>query len=158
MSSTDAHRIVIKGTGIRYEALANAALTPGHLLYLLSTGKVAVHATAAGNAEKMFAVEDDLQGNDIDDAYSSGDLVQYEIMPRGNEVYALLSNGQSVAIGDPLESAGDGTLRKHVPDIDSASDTETIYAEAIVGYAMEAVDMSGSSGVDPSGRIRVRIN
>ncbi|OQX08805.1 MAG: hypothetical protein BWK76_23115, partial [Desulfobulbaceae bacterium A2] len=77
MSSTDAHRIVIKGTGIRYEALANAALTPGHLLYLLSTGKVAVHATAAGNAEKMFAVEDDLQGNDIDDAYSSGDLVQY---------------------------------------------------------------------------------
>ncbi len=153
-----AKTITLKGTGMQEEALANAAgVKPGHLLYLMSTGKVAVHPTAGGNAEKMFAIEDELQGNGIDDAYAISNLVQYKIMERGSWVNAILKNGENVAIGDPLESAGNGELQKHTPDVDSAADVETIYGLGIVGYAIAAVNMSGSSGVDPSGRIAVRI-
>jgi len=152
-----AKTITLKGQGFQEEAIANAAITPGHLVKILSTGKMAVHATAGGNAEKAFAIEDELQGRGIDTAYDANTRMQYKVYERGAWVNALLANGQNVAIGDPLESAGDGTLQKHVPDIDSASDTETIYAENIVGYAMQAVNMSGSSAVDPSPRIAVRI-
>lgn len=143
--------IVVKGEGIRFEALANAGITPGHLVEIMSTGKMRVHATAGGNAEKAFAVEDDIQGNNIDHAYSADDLVQYEIFRPGDVVLAMLANGQNVAIGDKLESSGTGTLTKY------AADSQDPYEDTIVGVAMEAVNMSDSSLADPSGRIKVRI-
>ena len=146
--------IIIKGLGVRNEAIANAAITPGHLVELMSTAKVRVHATAGGaGVERAFAVEDDLQGNDIADAYSAGDMVQYNIMLPGDEVYALLANGENASIGSKLESAGDGTLRV----VDTDTSVGTIAIQSQVAVALEAVDMSGSSGADPSGRIKVRI-
>lgn len=151
-----AKTIVLKGRGIRSEAIANAAITPGHLVEEMSTGKVKVHATAGGNAEKAFAVEDDCQGQIISHAYVADEKVQYEVFGPGCEVNALIADEQDIDIGDPLESAGDGTLQKHVPAAtdDSAA---TFYAQGIIGYAREAVDMSGSSAEDPSGRCRIRI-
>lgn len=138
---------------IREEYVAAAAITPGHLVELASTGKVQVHSSAGENTLPMFAVEDELQGNGIADAYSADDQVQVWIPTRGDQVYGLLANGQNVAIGAFLESAGDGTLQEHTPDGSSV----TIYSNQIVGVALEAVDMSDSSGADPSGRIKVRI-
>lgn len=157
-----AKTIVLKGRGIRNEAIANAAITPGHLVELMSTGKIRVHATAGGNAEKAFAVENDLVGDVISEAYDAADRVQYEVFGPGCEVNALIKDGQNIAIGDPLESAGDGTLQKHVPDTeaifaDSSADPSKIYTQCIIGYAMEAVNMSGSSAADPTGRCRARI-
>jgi hypothetical protein len=152
------HRtITIMGEPVRKEAIANAAITPGHLIYELSTGKVAVHAVSGGNAQTMFALEDELQGKEISQAYSSGDQVLYGVFRRGDEVNALLANGQNVAIGAALESNGDGTLKAHTPVDLEDSDPGDSYTRSIVGYAKEAVDMSGSSGEDPSGRIRVEI-
>jgi hypothetical protein len=139
------------------EYVANAAITPGHLIELMSTGKVRVHATEGGNVLPMFALESELEGEGITDAYAADDQVQCWIPTRGDQVYALLANGENVVIGDLLSSKGDGTLKKYVAQIDSASDTETILPEPIVAVALEAVDMSGSSGVDPTGRIEVRI-
>jgi len=155
MADTRAKTIILIGEGIRKERVANAAITPGHLVEVMTTGKLRVHATAAANAQKAFAIEDDMQGKTIDDAYAANAIVQYEVMQRGAEVNALIANGQTIAIGDPLESAGDGTLQKHVPDFDSGG--QAIYENAIVGYAMAAVDMSGSSAVDPTGRCPVEI-
>lgn len=143
--------IVLKGHGARNEAVANAAITPGHLVELMSTGKVRAHAGAGLSAEKAFAVEDDLQGKDIADAYSTSDNVQYNIMLPGDEVYALLADGETAVIGSKLESAGDGTLRV----VDTDSSAATIEVGSIVGVAVEAVDLSNSAVA--TGRITVRI-
>jgi len=155
MAATNAKTIILIGRGIRKERVANAAITPGHLVEVMTTGKLRVHATAAGNAQKAFAVEDDMQGKSITDAYVANTRVQYEVMERGAEINAIIANGQTIAIGDPLESAGDGTLQKHVPDVDSGG--EAIFENAIVGYAMAACDMSGSDAADPSGRCPVEV-
>lgn len=143
---------------ITNERTANAAITPGHLIELMSTDKVRVHATAGGNvAPVMFAVEDDLQGNGIDDAYAATDRVKYIVPRAGDEINAILANGQTAAIGSLLESAGDGTLRVYTADVADSTAT-TIYPRAIVGVAQEALDLSGSSGADPaSSRIRTQI-
>jgi hypothetical protein len=140
--------VVVKGLGVRYEAITSAAVTPGHLVVLESTGKIKAHATSDGWAEKAFAVENDLQGENISTAYSSGDLAQYEIMTAGCVVNALIKNGEAIAIGDKLISAGDGTLKEASSEIDF---------DSIIGVAVEACDMSGSSAVDPSNRCLVRI-
>lgn len=132
-------------------------ITPGHLVQITSGSLVQKHADAAKNVFPLFAVEDELQGKSIDDAYAASTPVQVWVPGRGDIVYALLKNGENVVIGDFLESAGDGTLQKHVPDVDNSTDIGTIYSAAIVGVALEAVDMSGSSGADPSGRIQVMI-
>ena len=133
-----------------------AAVTPGHLLELTSAGLVQKHATAGGNVlPPMFAVEDELQGRGIDTAFANSSKIQCWIPQRGDMVYALLADGQNVAIGDPLESAGDGTLQAHVADVDNSADVTTIYGNAIIAIAVEAVDLSNSASA--VGRIIVRI-
>lgn len=159
MADTAYKTIVLEGENlVTREALANAAITPGHLVELMSTGKLRVHANAAQNAMPMFAVEDDLQGNDITTAYSANNIAKYVIPRRGDVVYALLADGQNAAIGNFLESAGDGTLQVHTEDIAESAEAQTIYTMPIVAQAIEAVDMSDSSGGDPTtARIKVRI-
>jgi len=133
-----------------------AAITPGHLLELDSAGLVKKHSVPGGNVlPAMFAVEDELQGRGIDTAFANSSKLQCWIPTRGDMVYALLKDGENVAIGAALESAGDGTLQAHVPDVDSASDVTTIYGHAIVAVAVEAVDLSDSA--TEVGRIIVRI-
>lgn len=152
--------IILKGDGIRKEAKCTGAVTPGMLVEKLSTGNIRPHALAAGNAQRAFAIEDDLQGKTIADVYATTTLVQYEVLPPGAEVLAILNDGENVAIGDPLESAGNGKLRKHVPDIDinSSSASSTVYTAPIVAWAMEAKDMSDSSAADPDPKFAVELN
>jgi hypothetical protein len=151
------HTIKIKKyADIIEEWIASAAITPGHLVEVINSAgspRVRVHATAGGNAIPMFALEDEMQGGGIDDAYTAAYPVQVWIAGRGDEVNALLLDGETVVVGDFLESAGDGTLQKHVAD---SAGVGTLSLQ-IVAIAMESVDMSGSSGVDPTGRIKVKI-
>ena len=139
------------------EYVAAAAITPGHFVELASATTVQVHSTAGGNILPMVAIENALEGEGIADAYAADDRVRCWIPQRGDEVYGLLSDGESVSVGDFLESAGDGTLQKHVVDSFSASESVVVSGNQIVAQALEAVDMSDSSGADPSGRIKVRI-
>ncbi len=160
MADTRSKTILLLGDVIYKEAKATAAtIKPGHLIEKVSAGTVQKHATAGGNSQKMFAYENEGIGGTIDTEYAASTLVKYIIPVRGAEVNAILANGENVAIGDFLESAGGGELRKHDPilNANSSGDTAVIYPEAIVGIAMQAVDMSGSSAVDPSGRIAVEI-
>jgi len=136
--------ITIKGQGVRNERIANATIKPGALVELMSTGKLRAHATAGGNAQTAFAVEDDLQGKGIGDNYAADAKVQYNIFAPGDQVYAWLANGQDVAVGDFLESAGGGEFRAFTSGVP-------------VAVAVEAVDMSDSDGADPSGRIIVEV-
>jgi len=143
-----------------YDAVA--AITPGMLIELTSAGEVQAHSTAAGNALPMFALENELEGEGIGDAYAEDDKVSCWIPGRGDQVLGILADEQDVAIGDFLESAGDGYLQKHVSD--EASAGEAIPSNVVVGIALEAIDLSGSSGeesenadLDYNKRIKVRI-
>lgn len=123
--------ILLKGRGIRKEAVAGGTITPGHLLNINSSGQLVVHATAAGPVAPLFAVENDLVGKGITDNYSANDYVQAEYLYCGCEVYALVAAGATaITRGDLLESAGDGTLR--------VRGTGTAVAQAL-----ESVDNSG---------------
>lgn len=133
------------------EMVAAAAITPGHLVEMDSDGKAAVHSDEDQNALPMFALEDELQGETITDAYSENDQVPVWIPTRGDQVYAILAESENVAIGDFLSSAGDGTLKKHVEDAESAG-LLTVYGKQIIGQAIEAVHADGATA-----RIKVRI-
>jgi len=140
-----------------YTATA-VAITPGMLLELASASTVQAHSTAGGNAFPMFALEDEMQGDGIDDAISASAKVQCWIPGRGDIVYALVLDGNSIAVGDFVESGADGYVQKHVADDAESSDaTVTVYPNQIIGQAIEAVNMSNSSTVDPSNRIQIRI-
>lgn len=137
--------------GRKAEYKAAGGITPGHLLQISSAGAV-VHAVAGGNCYPLFAIENDLVGNDINDAYTSGQQIQAVWAGKGTQLNALIADGENIAIGDLLESNGAGRLRKHVLD-----STGIYYTKNIIAVAEEACDMSGSAGVDPSGRCLVTI-
>lgn len=146
--------VILKGDPIRKEGIAHAAITPGHLLNFYTDGTLQAHATAGGNAAPRFAVEEDFVGDDITTAYAAGDQVQYIVARPGDEVYAILTTSQTIKKGDALESAGDGTLRKHTAQAvaESGSASYTIYTDAVVGYAAE--DLTTTSA---AARIRVEV-
>lgn len=148
--------IAIVGTPFVKEYVANAAITPGHLCELMSTGKARVHATAGGSAQTMFALEDDNLGGEIGTAYTSANVARFGIFRPGDEVFGILADGQTAVIGSFLESAGDGTLNVYSEDSGVVSGAE-LADHSIIGVALEAVDMSDSAGADPSPRIRFEV-
>jgi len=137
------------------EYTAASTIIPGELIELISAGTVRPHATEGGNALPMFAVEDALQGNGIDDTYASGDKVQCWIPTRGDIVNAILEDGATVNIGDFLVSNGAGMLQKLVDVQISSQAAETVYPASIVGIALEYKDLSGSSGEGSAGESSV---
>lgn len=154
---------VKKYSDVIEEMVASAAITPGMLLIIESTGKVKAHNQADKDVFPIFALEDEMRGKGIDEAYAANDPVQCWIPYRGDIVNAILADGQKVVIGDPLTSDGYGRLKKHVTDTGASTVPWTVYPEQIVGYAAEALDLSGSSGAEVSGplgyhkRLLVRI-
>ena len=136
---------------------ASGVIIPGELLTFDSNGDVKPHATAGGNVGPvMFALEDELQGKEINESYAIGDKVNVWIPGRGDQVYAILADGQNAAIGSLLESDGSGGLNVHTADVSDAPNL----TNQIVGVAMEAVDRSGSTEDSSSplgGDYRIRI-
>ncbi len=144
--------ILLKGDGQRFEALAAAGtIKPGHLVALNSSGQVAIHAAAGKSAARMFALENDLKGDTIDDAYASGNVVQYIQAFPGAEIYAwVAASAAAIVIGDQVESDGAGGVRKVATD----TATDQGEREATIGVAVEAVDNSaGGTAV----RLRIRV-
>jgi len=132
--------IIVKGNPIRGEKVANAAITPGHLCEFISTDKIQKQAGNALNFLRMFALENSLIGNEIGTDYAAAQQVQYGIFNGGDEVYAWLSDGENVVIGDELEAGTtDGELIKR------SSGTP-------IAVAKEAVDLSASANT-AKGRI-----
>lgn len=146
-----------EGEPLPKEAKAEAGtILPGNLVELSSTaGNIKNHATAGGNAAAMFAIEDALQGNEIGELYAINTQVQYICCAPGDEVYAILAQGENVAIGDFLESDGDGALRKYVAQTVDSNEQQTIIPKSIVAIATEALDLSTSSLSDARLKIQV---
>jgi len=150
--------VIVKDFGKVFEEYpAVGAITPGMLIEYTSAGKVQPHSTSGGNALKMVALEDELQGKTISEAYAAEDQVQCWIPQRGGIALMRIANGQTIAVGDLLQSGGSGYLNKYVADAAESNGDVTVYPEQIVGQALEAVDMSDSSAADPDGLIEVRI-
>ncbi len=133
MAFTD---VILKGVknGVQYEAIADAAITPGHLIKRTATGFVK-HATATGAAERLFALVNELQGDNLSDDYSTADTVFAMSCTAGMKVYAWLEASHNAAKGDLLESGGDGTLQKGTTNpiavVDEAVDNSASAAVAV---------------------------
>lgn len=126
------------------EYKAAAAITPGHLVYKTSTaGVVAKHATAGGSCITAFACENTLAGKTVSDDYATSDRVQVWFPRRGDIVIALIAANENIAVGDLLESNGDGTLREVVADTSAG----TIKLDSVVGFAEEATNVASVAAI-----------
>lgn len=124
--------------------LTAVAVLPGCLVELTSTGAYQKHGTAkAAAAPAMFVCEDELEGKSIADEIAASTRAQIWTPYRGDIVYGWLKDGENVAIGDKLESAGDGTFQKYTNGV-------------IIGTALEALDLSASANT-VNGRIQIKI-
>ena len=146
--------IVLRGTKETQEtAIASGSVYPGHLVEPTSAADTyKVHAVAGGGGPACFAIEDELKGNDIDDVYATTSRMQIYFAKPGDVIYVKIANGEDIAIADKLVSNGNGEFKEHTKD-----SSATIVEQHVFGYAMDAVDMSASSGKDPSGWCRMRV-
>ena len=114
------------------------AITPGHLIERTSAALVQKHSTAAGPAEKLFALEDAEQGKGITDAYAiSVPIKTWKPIP-GERVYAIhdATSGGALTIGEFVESAGDGTVRGYTGAVSVSGGLEA-GPNVIIGVALE---------------------
>lgn len=123
---------------INLEFVAGEPTRSGMIIEVMENGKVRPHADANETALPYVALEDELQGKKIGDSYSADDPVQVWVPGRGCEAQLLLTDNQTIVVGDLLESAGNGKLQKH--------DSGTYgFGKEIVGQAMDAVNTTGSA-------------
>lgn len=151
-----ANKIVLKGDPLIKEGRVDESVTPGALLEYGGDNDIQNHSSAGQNATAMFALEGDLYGDGIDDAYADGDTAKFAMGRKGDEFYALLdSSSGNITKGDLLESAGNGNLQDYsAQDVDeSGSTTYTIYSNAPVVRAVESVDSPTSGNT----RIKVEV-
>ena len=132
----------------RVEGLASTStIYPGHLVEMtnaaLDTWKL--FATAGAKGEKAVAIEDDLQGNPVSTAYTQNNRIQVNIYKSGEECIVRVANGENIAKGDKLVRAANGEVAEAA--VDSSG---TIVEQEVIGIALEAKDLSDSSGADPS--------
>uniref|UniRef100_A0A6M3IQB0 Uncharacterized protein n=1 Tax=viral metagenome TaxID=1070528 RepID=A0A6M3IQB0_9ZZZZ len=140
--------ILIGGSPEKQEYTCSEAITPGMLCEPGATANtMKKHATAGGAAAAIVAFEDELQGNEITDAYSANNKGIFLHCKPGDRLYMLLANGENAAWGAKLESNGDGYLR--VVDADTSAGT-VIPGSIRFWNCGAAVDLSDSSGADPS--------
>jgi hypothetical protein len=133
------------------EYAANAAITPGMQVYILSTGKVAKHAAAGTPCIRAFALEQGNIGGAVSTDITSGEVCQVWYPRPGDLVACLLAAGENVAIGDKAESGANGTVRKVVAD----TSVGTVALSAYVGVFEEAKDLSGSGAVATLVKVRI---
>jgi hypothetical protein len=148
---------------VREEYTAAGTIIPGMLCELTSAGTVQAHSGAGKSVMNMFAIEDAMQGKGINqnlaaDNYKAGDQVQLWIPTRGDIVYALLNDEEKVVVGDFVESAGNGLLRKVVRTNDSWESADanpgggqhSLYSQHIVGVVLEDKDLTSLDATDSS--------
>lgn len=127
------------------EIASGQTIRPGKIVELNSSGQVLLQNAEGADCERAVAVEDALQGRDIDDDYADGtdyERVFFNIYAAGARSYVFLKAGETVVIGDDLMASSDGMLKKH-------TGTNTKIAKAL-----EAADLSQTGDVDT--RIAVR--
>lgn len=113
-SDTHPKTILLKGNTVpaSERAAGESGILPGMLLNVDANGEFIKHATATGVASPLFARESSFIGGSIDTAFEAGDTVCAWHGRSGDQFYALVEEEAQIAIGDLLESAGDGSLQE----------------------------------------------
>lgn len=130
--------IVLKGQFIRKEGKASSAITPGDLVEFGGANDLRVHSTVGGAARKAIALENDLIGRGIDDAYAAGETVQYGVFCPGAEVYVRLQAGETCTKGQALESDGFGRFQVASTPIESSTILWAMETQASAGGRVRA--------------------
>jgi hypothetical protein len=136
------NKIVLKGGGHYDEGTLDAAVSCGSAVELAADGNFDPVQSSQAEALKqgipLIAIEDALQGNTVDDAYASGDIVFTYQPVAGDHLQVLVKDGETIAIADKLvvEGGGSGLFVE-------AAGTETAYQVK----ALEAVSPSGANGL-----------
>ncbi len=147
------NRVVLIPEGRQVEGQCGGAIPVGSLCMLASTGKYVVHNSYGGVAEPLFAQERGY-GPGIGastpvflwDAYATNDWGFFWDCLPGAHVLALIALGESVAIGDFLASAGDGTLFSTSGTTTSTtSTTPPPVTYRPVGVALDAINLQTTS-------------
>ena len=155
MAKANLEKVLLIGAPNQMERDAADAITPGMLIELNSTNGVIPHNVAGGFSDKWVAVENDIAGDDFDHPYLAGEVCLFNACRQGDEVLLTINDGENIAIGEDLESAGNGKVRAIVGEESGAVFGRQRYA---VARALQAIDMTDSSGGDPAfKRIRCRI-
>lgn len=141
MAKSKPETIFLKGDPVYDEREAGGAITPGHLVSVNGSNQVVVHASAGGRAAALFAKENDIGGDDITHAYASGEKVLFMACRPGDEVYAIIADGENIDEGDFLESNGNGELR----EVDADASADDIVTHSVIAVALEAINASDSA-------------
>lgn len=157
MASSDTPKtILLAGEPLAYERVSasGSAIIPGQLLEITTGGTVQEHSVAGGNASVLVARAEEYAGGSIDTAYAAADTVPYYVGRSGDQFYMWLADGEDVAIGNYLESDGNGDLQEHTPQAvdEGGSATFTSYLNAARFIALEAKAPSGAHA-----RIKVQV-
>jgi hypothetical protein len=112
--------IVLKGLGHYDEGEADATIYPGEAVRLAADGcydPETFDPDTVGKGLKI-AIEDALQGNTVDDAYSDGDILFFYSPLPGDHIQVLVKVGEDIDIGDNLvvEGGGSGKFIEVTPD------------------------------------------
>lgn len=122
------------------EAVALAAHLPGTVLTQGATGLSAnANAATVTGYPLIVADKDQMRSKSVDDAWTINENM-VAIKPRDDETFeVLVATGQTLAIGSPLASNADGTLKLGVPATDY-----------IIAYSEEAVTTTAAQLVTAS--------
>lgn len=140
-----AHTIVSKVNGpfVYNEYKAHvASMLPGMLVQKAAALEVEPHSTEGGDGELMVAIEDALQGNGQTDAYTIAMPVRCWTPRAGDEFWGILENGQNVADGAQLISAGNGKFKA------SAAAGSGVTVAKVFAVAAQAQDLTVSGSAD----------
>lgn len=141
-------RVVLKGhSGAQYkEAIAAAAITPGHIIELDATQKAQKQASA--KAPLAVATENHHFGGGLNDAYAADDRVNYQVLQSGAEFQAL--------VGTSVAAIAYGALVKVNTAKPGTVVTIGASEEALaIGIAREAVNNSANAVSEA--RIRIEV-
>lgn len=136
--------IFLGGTRVEInDLIASEAITPGMLVERISVsgvGKWRKQVTAAAAAAKTVATDMHMLNKGVDDNCAVGDLIEVSVLQPGATAWMLVpAAAAAIVVGDKLESAGAGLLRK-------------LAAGVALFTALEDKDNSGGG---TSARIRV---
>jgi len=135
-------RVVVIGPDkpVYNEADAAEAITPGHVVALNNLAK-AIKNTAVDIVTPItVAVENDIFGKGLDDAYAINDRVIYQHLRAGCEFMALVpAAAPAIAFGDPISLVTGGCVAKGT-------------LATAIGKARQAVDNSGGGSA-----VRLRV-
>lgn len=135
MAKSNPEVISLKGEPLLKEGVASSEISPGMLVEFGGAKDLQPQSTAGANCRRAIALENDLLGKGITDAYKAGERVRVGSFVPGQEVLVLLvEGGAAVTKGDALQADTNGLVDKH-------SD-----GKFVIGYALESIDNEDGDG------------